>query len=137
MIRVGKALKRYVLAAVFQLFPRLFLSIVKIHKDNNSKYTVYPTSIRSLLLLKEDQEVKNEENEHGRSTLLFDLSNHYFNLNNFHQSHNFSFCYHLQEGQPLLFTRYRTFLIWFSPWKAVVKYFTTTDADKFKYSFQF
>jgi hypothetical protein len=93
----------------FQLLTPLFLSSVKVHIDNQAKYAVYPALISSPLLLKEEEEIKSEENQHGRSTLLLDLSNHYFNLNNFHQP-NFSFFYHLQ-GQPLLFTRYRTFLI--------------------------
>jgi hypothetical protein len=100
-----------IVVTFFQLFTPLFLSSVKIYKDNHARYTVYPPLISSPLLLKEEEEIKNEENENGRSTLLLDLSNHYFNLNNFHQTHNFSFFYHLQEGQPLLFTRYRTFLI--------------------------
>jgi hypothetical protein len=103
-------MKCVLVVTFFQLFTPLFLSNAKIHNDNKAKYAVYPALVSSPLLLKEEQEIKSEENKHGRSTLLFDLSNHYFNLNNFHQSSNFSFFYHLQ-GQPLLFTRYRTLLI--------------------------
>lgn len=112
MIRVVKVLMGCVLVVtVFQLFASLFLSSVKIHKVSHAKYNVYSTSISSPYLLKEEEEIKHEEDEQRKSTLLLDLTCHYFNLKSFHQSHNFSFLNHLHEGQPLLFTRYRTFLI--------------------------
>jgi hypothetical protein len=112
MASVAKALMRYVLlAAVLQLFAPLFLSGVTVHKACEAKYYIDPTTIFMPSPLKQEEEIKYEEYEQREATLLLDLSGHYFNLNSFHQSDNFSFLNYPKEGQPSLFTRHRAFLI--------------------------